>query len=79
MRWSSLSIPTLRDIPAQVGVVSHQLLLRAGYLRQVSPTSYARLSSRAITPRTRSIHTREMERIEAKRYTCPLCIQRTGR
>jgi len=43
MRWSKLFIPTLRDIPAGVGVVSHQLLLRAGYIRQISPTSYARL------------------------------------
>lgn len=43
MRWSSLFIPTLRDNPAQIDDVGHQLLLRAGYLRQVTPGVYAHL------------------------------------
>jgi prolyl-tRNA synthetase len=33
MRWSRLFIPTLRENPAEAGAVSHQLLLRAGYIR----------------------------------------------
>ncbi len=35
MRWSTLFIPTLRESPAEAEVVSHQLLLRAGYIRQL--------------------------------------------
>ena len=31
MLWSQLFIPTLRETPAEAEVVSHQLLLRAGY------------------------------------------------
>ena len=40
MRWSSLFIPTLREVPAEAEVISHQLLLRAGYIRQLSAGVY---------------------------------------
>ncbi|MBV9612150.1 MAG: proline--tRNA ligase, partial [Acidobacteriaceae bacterium] len=40
MRWSTLFIPTLRESPAEAEVVSHQLLLRAGYIRQLSAGIY---------------------------------------
>ncbi len=40
MRWSTLFIPTLRDNPAEAEVVSHRLLLRAGYVRQLSAGIY---------------------------------------
>ncbi len=43
MRWSSLFIPTLREVPAEAEVVSHQLLLRAGYVRQLSAGIYSYL------------------------------------
>ena len=37
MRWSVLFIPTLRECPVEVAAVSRQLLMRAGYLRQLGP------------------------------------------
>ena len=40
MRWSTLFIPTLRESPAEAEVISHQLLLRAGYIRQLSAGVY---------------------------------------
>jgi prolyl-tRNA synthetase len=40
MHWSNLFIPTLREVPAEAEVVSHQLLLRAGYIRQLSAGIY---------------------------------------
>src|SRR5437870_11206609 len=40
MHWSRLFIPTLRENPAEAEVVSHQLLLRAGYIRQLSAGIY---------------------------------------
>ena len=43
MRWSRLHIPTLRDDPAGAEVVSHKLLLRAGYVRQLSAGLYCYL------------------------------------
>ena len=43
MYWSKLFIPTLRENPAEAEVVSHQLLLRAGYIRQLSAGIYSYL------------------------------------
>src|SRR4051794_30899434 len=43
MRWSSLFIPTLRETPAEAEVISHKLLLRAGYVRQLSAGIYSYL------------------------------------
>ena len=40
MLWSKLFIPTLRDDPAEAEVASHRLLLRAGYVRQLSAGIY---------------------------------------
>jgi len=40
MRYSKLFIPTLRDDPADAEVVSHKLLLRAGYIRRVTSGVY---------------------------------------
>jgi prolyl-tRNA synthetase len=43
MLWSQLFIPTLRENPAEAEVPSHQLLLRAGYIRQLSAGIYSYL------------------------------------
>jgi len=43
MRWSEAFIPTLREAPAEAESASHQLLLRAGYVRQVAAGVYAYL------------------------------------
>lgn len=40
MYWSKLFIPTLRETPAEAEVASHQLLLRGGYIRQLSAGIY---------------------------------------
>ena len=42
-RWSKLFIPTLREAPADAEVASHKLLLRAGYVRQLSAGIYSYL------------------------------------
>src|SRR5437868_11628293 len=50
MLWSKLFIPTLREVPAEAEAVSHTLLLRAGYIRQLSAGIYSHLflSQRAL-------------------------------
>ncbi|HEX5695646.1 MAG TPA: proline--tRNA ligase, partial [Acidimicrobiia bacterium] len=40
MRWSQAFIPTLRDAPADAEAVSHKLLVRGGYIRQLAAGSY---------------------------------------
>ncbi|MBI4238354.1 MAG: proline--tRNA ligase [Deltaproteobacteria bacterium] len=43
MRFSRALIPTLRETPAEAEVVSHQLLLRGGFIRQVARGIYTYL------------------------------------
>ena len=43
MRWSQAHIPTLRDAPADAESVSHKLLVRGGFIRQLAAGSYTML------------------------------------
>ncbi|MDA3786742.1 MAG: proline--tRNA ligase [Deltaproteobacteria bacterium] len=43
MRFSQLLIPTLKEDPSEAEVISHKLLLRAGYIRKLSSGSYTYL------------------------------------
>ena len=43
MRWSQLYVPTLRQDPADADAVSHKLLLRGGYIRQLMAGHYSLL------------------------------------
>ncbi|MCK4224880.1 MAG: proline--tRNA ligase, partial [candidate division Zixibacteria bacterium] len=40
MKWSQTYIPTLRDDPAEAEIVSHRLLVRAGYIRKLAAGVY---------------------------------------
>ena len=40
MKMSNFLIPTLRDAPADAEVISHQLMLRAGMVRQLAAGIY---------------------------------------
>ncbi|MEE9441808.1 MAG: proline--tRNA ligase [candidate division Zixibacteria bacterium] len=40
MRWSKTYIPTLREVPAEAELISHQYLLRAGYMRRLAAGVY---------------------------------------
>lgn len=43
MRYTQMLIPTLRETPAEAEVVSHQLMMRAGYIRKVAAGVYTYL------------------------------------
>jgi prolyl-tRNA synthetase len=72
MRWSNLFIPTLRETPAEAEVASHRLLLRAGYVRQLSAGlySYLYLAQRSILKIT-AIVRQEMDAIGAQEFYLP--------
>jgi prolyl-tRNA synthetase len=63
-RWSKLFIPTLREAPADAEVASHKLLLRAGWIRQLSAGvySYLFLGQRSLN-KILAITREEMDRI----------------
>lgn len=73
MNWSSLFIPTLREVPAEAEVVSHQLLLRAGYIRQVSSGiyNYLFLAQRSLLKITNIVR-QEMDGIGAQEVLLPM-------
>ncbi|HLJ13852.1 MAG TPA: proline--tRNA ligase [Bryobacteraceae bacterium] len=72
MFWSYLFIPTLRENPAEAEVVSHQLLLRAGYIRQLAAGiySYLFLAQRSILKITGIVRA-EMDAIGAQEMLLP--------
>jgi prolyl-tRNA synthetase len=72
MRWSQIFIPTLREVPAEAEAPSHQLLLRAGYVRQVAAGVYAYLylAQRSFLKITQIIR-EEMNRIGAQEFYLP--------
>ncbi len=43
MRWSEALIPTLREVPKEAEAKSHQLMLKAGYIRKLSAGVYSYL------------------------------------
>ena len=43
MRVSRLMLVTLRDVPADAEIPSHQLLVRGGYIRRIGSGIYAYL------------------------------------
>ncbi len=72
MRWSTLFIPTLREVPAEAEVISHQLLLRAGYIRQLSAGiyNYLPLAQRSLL-KIQQIVREEMNAIGGQEFLLP--------
>jgi len=72
MRWSQAFIPTLREVPKEADVPSHQLLLRAGYIRQVAAGVYAYLFlAQKTLLKAMQIIREEMNRIGAQEFYLP--------
>ncbi len=72
MYWSQLFIPTLREDPAEAEVISHKLLLRAGYIRQLAAGiySYLYLAQRSLN-KIVAIVREEMDAIGAQEFLLP--------
>ncbi|MBS1814734.1 MAG: proline--tRNA ligase [Acidobacteria bacterium] len=68
-RWSRLFIPTLREAPADAVVASHQILVRAGYIRQLGAGiyNYLFLGTRSIN-KIVAIVREEMDKIGQEFY-----------
>jgi prolyl-tRNA synthetase len=85
LRWSQAFIPTLRDDPADAEAVSHKLLVRAGYIRQLSSGIYSLLPlGLRVCGKITAIVRKEMEAIGAQEFRLPAIHpaeiwQRSGR
>ena len=72
MRWSQYFIPTLREDPADAEVVSHRLLLRAGYIRQLGAGIYSFLPlGWRVAQRAMRVIREEMDAVGGQEYFLP--------
>jgi prolyl-tRNA synthetase family II len=77
MRWSQSFIPTLRDDPADAEAVSHKLLLRAGYARQLMTGVYSLLPLGVrVTQKIIAIIRSEMNEIGGQEFELPVLTPR---
>jgi prolyl-tRNA synthetase len=74
MRWSKTLIPTLKEDPADAEVISHKLLVRAGFIRQISRGiyDYFPLALKVIRKVERIVR-EEMDRAGAQELLLPIC------
>ncbi|HWC34742.1 MAG TPA: proline--tRNA ligase [Mycobacteriales bacterium] len=76
-RMSQLFLRTLRDDPADAELPSHRLLVRAGYIRRVSPGVYTWLPlGKMIFENVAGIVREEMNRIGAQEVQFPALLPR---
>ena len=75
MKQSKMLIPTLREMPSDAQVISHALMLRAGYVRQVSAGvySYLPLANRVIE-KAKKIMREEFDKIGAVEMLAPALL-----
>jgi prolyl-tRNA synthetase len=72
VRWSQLFIPTLRDDPADAEAISHKLLVRAGFVRQLMAGVYSLLPlGFRVCQKIEKITREEMNGIGAQEFLLP--------
>lgn len=72
MKFSKLFVPTLRDDPADAEAISHKLLMRAGYVRQLAAGLYIMLPLGVrVMERVNRILREEMDAIGAQEIDMP--------
>ncbi len=73
MRYSELLLPTLKETPTEAEVVSHRLLLRAGFVRKLSSGVYTYLPlGLAVIRKVEQIVREEMNKAGAQELLMPM-------
>lgn len=73
MKQSKTFIPTMREIPSDIDIRSHQLLMRAGYIRQNASGVYTYLTlAQKVLQKIESIIRQEMEAVEGIEILMPV-------
>jgi prolyl-tRNA synthetase len=85
MRYSQTLIPTVKEVPADAEILSHQLMLRSGLMRKLASGTYIYLpAGRRMILKIEAIIREEMNRTGAQEITMPVVQpmelwQKTGR
>ena len=73
MRWSQILIPTLKEDPSDAEVISHKLLVRGGFIRQVSRGIYEYFPlALKVIRKIENIVREEMDRAGAQELLMPI-------
>ncbi len=85
MRFSKTFIPTMKEVPADAEIISHQLMIRAGLMRKIASGTYAYLpAGLRVLRKIMQIVREEMDDAGALETTVPMVQpmdlwQKTGR
>ncbi|MHC4552257.1 MAG: proline--tRNA ligase [Planctomycetota bacterium] len=85
MRYSQTLIPTVKEVPADAEIISHQLMLRAGLMRKLASGTYIYLpAGYRMIRKVEQIVREEMDRAGAQEMLMPMIQpldlwQKTGR
>jgi prolyl-tRNA synthetase len=72
VRWSEAFIPTLRDDPADAEAISHKLLVRGGYIRQLMSGVYSMLPlGQRVRTKVMTIIEEEIDAIGGQQFLLP--------
>lgn len=75
MKQSKVFIPTVKETPADAEVISHQMMIRGGYIRQVMAGMYAYLPlAQRVINKINMIIRQEMEAIDAIEMMTPVVL-----
>ena len=73
LKFSELFCPTLREVPSEAETVSHQLLLRAGYIRKAGAGIYSYLPlAQRVLRKIETIVREEMDRAGGQELLMPI-------
>ena len=85
MKYTQLLIPTVKEVPAEAEIISHQLMIRAGLIRKLSSGTYTYMPlGQKILLKVINIVRQEMNAAGAQEITMPILQplelwQKTGR
>lgn len=75
MKQSNMLIPTLREMPSDAQVISHALMVRSGYVRQVSAGIYSYLPlAHRVIEKIKEIMREEFDKIGAVEMLAPALL-----
>lgn len=75
MKQSKILIPTVKEVPSDAEALSHKLMLRAGYVKQITAGMYAYLPlAHKVLTKIQQIIREEMDAIDAAEMLVPAVI-----
>ena len=75
VKQSKMLIPTLKEVPSDAEAISHQLMLRAGYIKQISAGMYSYLPlAHKVLLKLEQIIREEMDKIDAVEMLAPAVL-----